>query len=237
MAHTPEQLLIEVEDLLRTMPDRDGFGANGTDDHLSWLGRAEAVVTAWDPLQSVFFQSESKRANSPDARQVQMAIPAIITWLHRVRHNLRMQTIGPQAVAVGQGNVFDYFDEVRKIIEQARADIMFVDPYLDAEFVPRYLPHVAKGVSIRLMARDRMSTLLPAVELFQQQSGMKVEVRSVSGFHDRIIFIDRAACYLSGASFSDGAKRTPTTLTQITDAHAAMEAIYEDKWMSGTLMN
>lgn len=234
MTHTPEQLLMEVEDLLRTMPDRDGFGANGSDAHFAWLGRAEAVVAGWNPLQVVIFRTDSQRANSRDAREVERAMPVIITWLHRVRHDLRMKTTGPQAVAVGQGNVFDYFDEVRKIIEQAKVDIMFVDPYLDAEFVPRYLPHVAKDITIRLMARERMAVLLPAVDLFRQQSGMKIDVRSVSGFHDRLIFVDHDACYFSGASFSDGAKRTPTTLTNIEDARADMQAIYEEKWKSGT---
>lgn len=35
---------------------------------------------------------------------------------------------------------------------------------------------------------------------------------------DRYVFVDGKACYQSGASFKDGAKLTPTTLTQITDA-------------------
>ena len=59
-----------------------------------------------------------------------------------------MKTIGPVNAAMGHSRIFDYFDEVRKIIEHAKQDLLFVDPYLDAEFVSRYLPHVAAGVSI-----------------------------------------------------------------------------------------
>lgn len=35
--------------------------------------------------------------------------------------------VGPLSVVVQQGQVFDYFDEVRKVIEPARSDLFFVD--------------------------------------------------------------------------------------------------------------
>lgn len=230
MPLTPELLLLEVEDLLRTMPARAGFGVHVSDDHLSWLGRAEAVVTAWNSAQAIFFQSDIKRAHSPHQWEVDAAIPGIIRYLHRVRHDLRMKISGPLAVPISQGKVFDYFDEVRKVIELAKDDILFVDPYLDADFVPRYLPHVPPDVPIRLMGRERMATLRPAVDLYQQQTGVRVDLRSASGFHDRFIFVDRTICYSSGASFSDGGRKTPTTLMQVTDACQAVMAMYEEKW-------
>ena len=59
--------------------------------------------------------------------------------LHQAANDLRLKTVGPLTKAVGHGLVYDYFDEVRKIIETARTDLLFVDRYLDAEFVSRYL--------------------------------------------------------------------------------------------------
>ena len=144
-----------------------------------------------------------------------------------------MKTVGPLNAAVGKGSVFDYFDEIRKIVEPATRDVFFVDPYLDAEFVSRYLPHVRVGTAVRLLARERLATLLPAVDVFSKQSGIAIGVRSSPGFHDRYVFVDRAACYQSGASFKDGAKASPTTLTQITDAFPAVVQTYEDLWMAG----
>ena len=134
---TPEQLLAEVEDVLRTMPPRETFG-NHTLEHFSWLGRAQAVVRLWNPLQAPFFDGHIAKVNSRSARDVEAGIPAVLTTLNQVRHELRMQTVGPMTVAVGTGAVFDYFDEVRKTIETAKVDLLFVDPYLDAEFVSRY---------------------------------------------------------------------------------------------------
>lgn len=141
-----------------------------------------------------------------------------------------MKTIGPLNEAMGHGKIFDYFDEIRKIIEAAKQDLFFIDPYLDAEFVSRYLPHVNSGTTVRLLAREKLETLLPAVDLYAHQSGATVNVRSASGFHDRYILVDGNACYQSGASFKDGAKKAPTTLTQITDAFPAVLHTYEGIW-------
>ena len=109
----------------------------------------------------------------------------LMSLLHEARHDLRLKTVGPLSVAVGSGLPFDYFDEVRKILEVARQDVLFVDPYLDAEFVSRYIGHVASGVTIRLLASEKLSTLLPAVKLFVQQTNASIEVRSATDFHDR----------------------------------------------------
>lgn len=123
----------------------------------------------------------------------------------------------------------------RKIIEPAKQDVFFIDPYLDAEFVSRYLPHVNVGVTIRLLAREKLSTLLPAVDQYGRQSKATVNVRSGPGFHDRYVIIDRAASYQSGASFKDGAKAAPTTLTQISDAFPVVCKTYEDLWASAKI--
>jgi hypothetical protein len=226
---TKEQLLAEVEDLLRTMPPRPTI-RHETDENLSWLGRVSAVIEQWTPTKAFFLTQYMDRFHGSNAHEAAEAFRKIMTLLHQARHDLRMQTLGPVNIAVPHGMVFDYFDEIRKIIEVAKQELFFIDPYLDAEFVSRYLGHVAPGVTTRLLAREKLQTLLPAVDAFFQQSKAKIEVRSAPNFHDRYIFVDRVACYQSGASFKDGAKSSPTTLTQITDAFAPMLQTYEDLW-------
>lgn len=39
-----------------------------------------------------------------------------------------------------------------------------------ADFVSRYLPYVAKGVTIRLLALEKLTMLLPAVDAFVKQN-------------------------------------------------------------------
>ena len=56
---------------------------------------------------------------------------------------------------------------------------------------------------------------------------------SLAKFHEimaRPLFIDKKNCCQSGASFKDGAKNAPTTLTQITDAFSAVLETYDKFW-------
>lgn len=228
---TNEDLLGEVEDILRTMPLRETL-RHSADENFAWLGRVSAFIEAWSAPKSIPLSAAMNQFHGQMARDAQEGFRKIVTLLHQARQDLRMKTVGPVNAAMGHGQVFDYFDEVRKLIEPASRDLFFIDPFLDAEFVSRYLPHVRSGVPIRLLARERIATLLPAVEMFVNQTSAQVLVRSAPGFHDRYVIVDHGACYQSGASFKDGAKAAPTTLTQNTDAFAVVEKTYEDIWTS-----
>jgi hypothetical protein len=229
MPLTKEQLLGETEDLLRTAPPRRAILGN-EESGVAWFGRFSAVIRAWNMTRSPEVLLAQQELGSMTLALSQNGYRRMLTLLNEARHTLRMETVGPLSLPLAQGQVFDYFDEVRKIIESAKQDLLFVDPYLDSEFVSRYLSHVSRGVTIRLLSRAKLATLLPAVGLFAKQSGCAIEVRSAENFHDRYVFVDRNACYQSGASFKDGAKSAPTTLNQITDAFTVVLQTYEDKW-------
>ncbi len=227
MATNPQQLLAEIEEIIRTAPPRDTIWAD-KEENFDWLGRASAAMHLWDPIRAsgTFERNVLACQLVPTSAQ---GFRGALTMLLQAAHELRLATAGPLTVAVGHGAVFDYFDEVRKVIESASNDLFFVDRYLDADFASRYLKFPHPGVTIRLLARDLIPKLLPAVHLLRQQTGLAIEVRSSNDFHDRYLFADRASCYQSGASFKDGG-RHPTTFTQLIDACAAVLAIYEQKW-------
>lgn len=237
-APTPDQLLLEVQDVIRSMPGLRDFSVNG-DQCVVWLGRASAVMSNWDMPRSVaHFEPEVRRYSSLYANRDRVNFAplrqSLLMLLHQAENDLRLRTSGPLTVGIGTGRVFEYFDEIRKLIEGARVDLLFVDPYIDAEFVSRYLPLVSDGTVVRMLTRERLASLKPAVAAFVAQSGRSVEVRTCGGFHDRYLFVDGQACYHSGASFKDGAKKAPTVLTQITDAVSAVTATYEQLWASAT---
>ena len=229
MPLTNDQLLGEVEDLLRTAPPISDI-MESKERGVAWLGRFSAVIRAWDSTRAAELHLVQMQLEASLPTAVSNGVRRMLTLLNEARFALRMETVGPLSAPVAHGQVFDYFDEVRKVIEMAKQDLLFVDPYLDAEFVSRYLCHVSPGVTVRLLAHKKLGTLLPAVDLFATQSKLTIQVHSTPNLHDRYVFVDRTACYQSGASFKDGAKAAPTTLTQITDAFLAMMQAYEDIW-------
>lgn len=225
---TPEQMLAEVEDLLRSMPPRETIRRE-LRENFSWLGRAAAIVSMWDPITGVRFGGYLTELAGVMAQGTTEAFRKIIVTLHQVQHDLRMRTVGPVSVAASQGAHFAYFDAIKKVVQQAKIDLLFVDPYLDADFVSQYLPMIDSGVAVRLLSMDRkkLATLLPAVDAFVKQFGTTVSVREHPNLHDRYVLVDGAQCYQSGASFKDGPRNADTTVTQVVDLFNEVKAGYE----------
>ncbi len=225
-----EQLLSEIEELIRIAPLKESIGYP-SNENFSWLGRVAAVINVWDPPKSIPLEMHLfQLLKARHFYVIEEEFSGIMIMLHRARSDLRLTTLGPLSVAIGAGQPYDYFDEIRKVLETARQDVFFIDPYLDSEFVSRYLGQIAKGSSIRLLTAKKLSSLLPAVDAFCKQSKGQIEVRSDPNFHDRYLFIDKQLCFQSGASFKDGAMKNPTTLTQITDAFSSVLQTYETIW-------
>lgn len=226
---SPEDLFAQINDLLRTKPSEDTIH-EASDETMSWLGRARAILDEWDAASGILIGSALNNIQSGNALRIARGYQELMTEIHRARHDLMMKTTGPLSVVIPSAMVFDYFDEIRKIIEIAEHEVLFVDPYLDADFVSRYLPHIPSSARIRLLTSDKkLRPLVPAVGEFIKQNKSNIELRSANDFHDRYVFVDDR-CYQSGTSFKDGVKNAPTIINQITDAYSAMRNTYEGMW-------
>jgi hypothetical protein len=122
-------------------------------------------MSAWDFVKAgVSFEPLVSALSLNKGIDVATTTRRVLVLLHQVKNDLRLICTSPLFVGIDAGKVFDYFDQVRQIIEAAKADVLFIDPYIDAEFVSRYLPYVSSGTRIRILARERMSVLQPAVK-------------------------------------------------------------------------
>lgn len=228
-----EQFFSEFDSLIRCMPEINKLHVN-TPENLEWLGLASALVMLADPVRGTMFKGKVDQLSNIMLNPIEVARSVIVT-LQQFRNEYRIKSAGPLTMAFSPGMQFDYFDEVRKILETASSDLLIVDPYLGADFVSRYLPHVKKNVSIRLMIENQITQVQSAVTLFSQQYGNSIEIRKSTNMHDRYMFIDGRECFQSGATFKDGASKSATTLTQIIDAFDAVRNIYETAWTSATI--
>jgi hypothetical protein len=206
-------VLAEIEDILRTAPPRTTL-LSDVPETFAWLGRTIAAISRWNSEGGARARKLVSQMQNVRSTEAQQRYNGLMVLLHEACNDLRMTTIGPINAAIGQGLIFDYFDGIRKIIMLASSDLLFVDPYLDAEFVSRYLPQVRSGVQVRLLVgkkEKQLAALSSAVKLFAQQHQMHIGLRSTPNLHDRYIIVDGWSCYQSGASFKDGARTAPTT--------------------------
>lgn len=233
MKLTDEQLLAELEDAIRSIPALGNL-MGGDLDTAPWLGRTAAILEKTDPMYAIKFASAQSILLSGIQGSYPRAALQFLAVLHEARTNLLLRIPGPRSVAIAGGGVFSYFDEVSKIVQTAKNELLFVDPYLDRDFVSRFLEPLSSPVSVRLLSSDNkyLATLVTAVKLLIQQKSISVNVRTTDRIHDRYVLVDGLTCYQSGASFKDGARNAPVTITQIVDAFPAVKDTYEALWKS-----
>ncbi len=230
-----EELLAEIEGLLRSLPSYQFISdAQNQAAVVAYQGRAAAVIRTWNPVRALVF--DFRHLSSVEHFHQSFSLRNLTLILHEAQTDLRLKSVGPLSTAIGHGQVFEYFNELRQVIETATDDLLFVDPYLDTDFVAKYLPFAKDGVRVRLLGREGPAALTAAVMAYNAEHGAAVQLRTgQAGFHDRYLFLDRSSCYQSGASFKDGAKKALTTITQITDAFVEVYDHYEAMWQAGTV--
>lgn len=227
---TPTQLLAEIEDAIRSAPKH-----HTASDAIAWVGRVTSLLKRWAPDRSMIIDSHARGSVGIAPNMAASEFSAVLILLHEARHDLRLNEVGPLSSALDRGSVLDYFEEIRRVIVAAKSDLFFVDPYLDAEFVTRYLPHVPPGTAVRLLGRKGLPALAPAVDLAASQFSLTIALRASPSLHDRFIFVDRTRGFHSGASFKDGARLAPTIFTEVTDALPSVQATYEQMWSAATV--
>jgi hypothetical protein len=228
-----QQILDEIEDLFRLMPKYEDFRSNKP-EATAWAGRAKALLKKWNARESIGLDAAINYAFSDGEKLASQNYTKLIILVQQARHDLLLDTVGPRSIAIAGGAVFDYFEEIRKIAETAKDELFFIDPYLNADFVNRYLKNVPSNISIRLLGSKpkEISSLVTSVEILRNQNGSTIFVKSTSQLHDRYLFVDGVSCFQSGASFKDGAKNAPVVVTQIIDAFSAVQETYERLWAS-----
>ena len=158
----------------------------------------------------------------------------------RIYTQLQLSTNSFITKQVNQGEVHTYFDEVRLLMAGATQDALFIDPYINPEFVTRYLPQMPAGVRVRLLTAEMQATALhEALKLYRQEHRRDVELRVMNdkALHDRHLVIDSREVYQSGASFKDGGKNAPTSINQIVDLASEMIAAHEKRWASARVVS
>lgn len=230
-------LLFHLDELVRTKPFGNDLVGNPTDEHQEWVGRARALIGAWDGDRGVTFNSDCDMALAVDYYHPMIPVHAfarMMSTIQEARSELRMITGGRVSASFAAGQPFDIFDELRKVIETAQQDVLCVDRYMGADFVSLYLPHIPHSVSVRLLTRDKVPQLVSALGAYKQQHPVNVEVRTSQGFHGRFLSVDGARSFTVDASFKDAAKTAPAALIELTDTAATSLAQYQQLWLSGT---
>jgi hypothetical protein len=230
-------LLYHLDELMRTKPPGNELAGNPTDEHQEWIGQARALIAAWDEPRATAFKLDCDKALAVDyykPMEPVHALARIVSTIQEARSELRLITGGRVSASFAGGQPFNIFDELRKVIGTAQTNVLFVDPYMGADFVSRYLPHVPQNVAIRLLTKNMVPQLTSALGVYIQQHPLNIEARTSATIHGRFLSLDGTRSFTVDASFKDAAKSAPAALIELSDTAAASLQQYEALWATGT---
>ena len=225
-----KETLYELEGLIRSRPPNSTIRP-ASDENIEWFGRAQAVIRRWDQFKAIAFDADVRIIHglSTQAKSNSSYVNVLI-MLNMAQNELRMLLEPSTDIVIEAGKTYQYFEGIRRVVELSTSEVFFIDPYIDADFVSRYLVYVKEGVSVRILTKQYIRELVSAVRAFSEETNIPVEVRSARELHDRYLITDNRNCYQSGASFKDGGKNAPTTLVEINDVYKAVLEAYEAIW-------
>ena len=103
------------------------------------------------------------------------------------------------------GQIFDAYEFVQKLIKSAKKSITLIDNYVD-ESVLTMMSEKQSGVKVDIYTKEISKVLQLAGRNFNAQYG-DLEIKTTDVFHDRFMIIDDETIYIIGASLKDAGKR------------------------------
>ena len=103
------------------------------------------------------------------------------------------------------GEFYDAFALVQKLIKSAKKSIILIDNYVDESVLTR-MSEKPEGVSVSIYTKSVSKAMELAVEKFNSQYG-GLKLTRFADCHDRFLILDDSEMYLFGASLKDLGKK------------------------------
>lgn len=229
------EIYVRLGNLIAEMPDLKNY----KDSMRPWISKALVLV---------------EKAGTPiELKRMQDAAASIRGYPH-IYHAAfsevlsqclaRAELNAPAAVSgafIPAGNALDAMAAVGKVLKEAKAEVLIVDPYMDETILTDFAVMLPDGRKLRLLtdAATVKASLKPAVQrwIAQHGSSRPIEARTspARALHDRLILVDGKTAWTLTQSFKDLAARSPASIIRVAADIAALKLpAYDDMWQVAT---
>lgn len=118
---------------------------------------------------------------------------------------LEDKSVKPKQGIFYDGQIFDAYIFIAKLVRSAEESILLIDNYVD-ETVLQLFTKRKKNVKVTIYTKTISKTLIQDLEKHNQQHP-RVEIEKFSRAHDRFLIIDERTVYHFGASLKDLGKK------------------------------
>lgn len=119
---------------------------------------------------------------------------------------IEAQDIQPTQGVFFDGQIFDAYVFISKLIKKAKSSIIIVDNYIDESVLLQLSSDVADGVKISILTKTISKKLAQDLEKHNAQY-QAITIKNFTLAHDRFLIIDQKEIYHIGASLKDLGKK------------------------------
>jgi hypothetical protein len=235
-----EALYHQLGQIISDEPMIPSGDMRGSSEVLRWLGRAGALIEMASGLADrVKFDSlrTSLLATTTADPEPQMRHIRVLLYAALAKAELSAPSAAKGAF-IPAGNSFDALTAITGILRECTGSVLIVDPYLDAVALTDFLPTVAEGLPLRLLAseKQRKHGLPEAVERwigqFAQTRPLELRLTKPQLLHDRLI-MDSERVWSLSQSLNAIAQRSPAMVQRVSAEIANLKReAFTEMWES-----
>lgn len=126
------------------------------------------------------------------------------------------------------GSDYDFYRDMKQIMQSAKSSILIVDPYIDEDLFDLYVSKLLPNLDVKLLSKQPNPSFIKVIQKFSKQYGITFKCKYSTEIHDRVIIIDQFECYVIGQSIKDAAIKKSTYMTRLDSLN--MVKLYDDIW-------
>lgn len=132
------------------------------------------------------------------------------------------------------GDQFDFYQDIKKIMSEAKKSVFIVDSYVDEDLFENYIEKIKIGIDIKILTNSRnpKGNFVKIAKMFAKKKGVKFGAKESLECHDRIVFIDNNG-WIIGQSIKDNAKNKPAYMIKLINPDK-LEKIHQRVWNFAT---
>ena len=114
--------------------------------------------------------------------------------------SIKVKINEPKEILFCDGQYYDAYEYIGKIMQQAESDITIIDPYFDHNSII-YLKWIGNRVNKKIYFSNIDNISSEEIEMLKKQY-FPLNFYKIKNFHDRFIIIDNSHCYTLGTSLN-----------------------------------
>jgi hypothetical protein len=195
-------------------------------DEVVWLERVRRLAVKYLRIADSFELDRQltnllEQANESIAQRARLLISRALVAMEEECGS----SAAPTGTVIGVGEAFKVFTEVTGVLKSASRSLFIIDPYMNDEILSHFAITTKEEVALRLLTEQKAKhtdSLRAAVDAWRTQYGaqrpLEARIDPTNSLHDRVIFVDDAAVWVSSQSFKDLAVRATATLVPLDDS-------------------